>query len=129
MSSSKGAFFVMGNAFSLWATFRESKSQPVLGFNYLHLSDRPSVVVAVSVEREAILEFADYVSAHSELKISQIDGDPKPNALWVGHWTHFRIRLADETEIPIAPPAPTQAEKFMTKIFNGESPWRSKGKR
>lgn len=129
MSSPKGAFFVMGNAFSLWATFRESKNQPVLGFNYIHLSERPSVVVAVSVEREAILEFADYLSTHSDLVISKIDGDPKPNALWVGHWTHFRIRLRDETEIPIAPPAPTQAEKFLTRILNGEMPFKRKGKR
>jgi hypothetical protein len=129
MSSPKGAFFVMGNAFSLWARFRESKNQPVLGFEYIHLSDRPSVVVAVSVEREAILEFAEYVSTHSDLVISRIDGDPKPNALWMGHWTHFRIRPVDETEVPIAPTVPTQAEKFLTKILNGESPWKSKGKR
>jgi hypothetical protein len=128
MSSPKGAFFVMGNAFSLWATFRESKNQPVLGFNYIHLSERPSVVVAVSVEREAILEFAEYLSIHSDLVISKIDGDPKPNALWLGHWTHFRIRLLDETEIPIAPPAPTQAEKFLTRILNGEMPFKRKGK-
>jgi hypothetical protein len=128
MSSPKGAFFVMGNAFSLWATFRESKNQPVLGFNYIHLSERPSVVVAVSVEREAILEFAEYLSVHSDLVISKIDGDPKPNALWLGHWTHFRIRLLDETEIPIAPPAPTQAEKFLTRILNGEMPFKRKGK-
>jgi hypothetical protein len=118
----------MGNAFSLWATFRESKNQPVLGFNYIHLSERPSVVVAVSVEREAILEFAEYLSVHSDLVISKIDGDPKPNALWLGHWTHFRIRLLDETEIPIAPPAPTQAEKFLTRILNGEMPFKRKGK-
>ena len=129
MSSPKGVFSIMGNTFSLWATFRESKNQPVLGLNYLHLSDRPSVVVAVAVEREAIIEFAEYVSTHSDLVISRIDGDPQPNALWMGHWTHFRIRLVDETEIPVAPPAPTQAEKFLTRILNGESPWKSKGKR
>jgi hypothetical protein len=129
MSSPKGVFSIMGNTFSLWATFRESKNQTVLGLNYLHLSDRPSVVVAVSVEREAILEFAEYVATHSDLVISFIDGDPKPNALWMGHWTHFRIRLVDETEIPIAPPVPTQAEKFLTTILNGESPWTSKRKR
>jgi hypothetical protein len=119
----------MGNTFSLWATFRESKNQPVLGLNYLHLSERPSVVVAVAVERQVILDFAEYVSTHSDLVISRIDGDPTPNALWMGHWTHFRIRLVDETEIPIAPPTPTQAEKFLTKILNGESPWTSKRKR
>jgi hypothetical protein len=119
----------MGNTFSLWATFRESKNQPVLGLNYIHLSDRPSVVAAVAVERQVILDFAEYVSTHSDLVISLIDGDPKPNALWMGHWTHFRIRFVDETEIPIAPPAPTQAEKFLTRILNGESPWKSKGKR
>jgi len=129
MSAPKGVFLVMGNAFSLWARFRESKNQPVLGFEYIHLSDRPSVVVAVSVEREAILEFAEYVSAHSDLVISQIDGDPKPNALWMGHWTHFRIRLAHETEIPVAPPAPTQSEKFMTQILNGKMPLKLKDKR
>jgi hypothetical protein len=129
MSSPKGVFSIMGNTFSLWATFRESKNQPVLGLNYLHLSDRPSVVVAVAVERQVILDFAEYVSTHSDLVISRIDGDPTPNALWMGHWTHFRIRLVDETEIPIAPPTPTQAEKFLTKILNGESPWTSKRKR
>jgi|AntAceMinimDraft_12_1070368.scaffolds.fasta_scaffold05096_3 hypothetical protein len=129
MSSPKGVFSIMGNTFSLWAAFRENNDQPVLGFEYIHLSDRPSVVVAVAVEREAVLEFAKYVSAHSDLVISQIDGDPKPNALWMGHWTHFRIRLADETEIPVAPPSPNQAEKFLTRILNGESPWRNKGKR
>ena len=129
MSSPKGVFSIMGNTFSLWATFRESKNQPVLGLNYLHLSERPSVVVAVAVERQVILDFAEYVSTHSDLVISRIDGDPTPNALWMGHWTHFRIRLVDETEIPIAPPTPTQAEKFLTKILNGESPWTSKRKR
>jgi hypothetical protein len=129
MSSPKGVFSVMGNTFSLWATFRESKNQPVLGFNYLHLSDRPSIVVAVSVEREAVLEFADYVSTHSDLVISQIDGDPKPNALWMGHWTHFRIRFADETEIPVAPPSLTQPEKFLKRILNGEMPVKRRDKR
>lgn len=129
MSSPKGAFFVMGNAFSLWATFRESRNQPVLGFECLHFSDRPSVVFAVSVEREAILEFAKYVSTHSDLVISQIDGDPKPNALWLGHWTHFRIRLVNEIEIPIAPPTPTKAEKLLTGILNGELLRKSKRKR
>jgi hypothetical protein len=119
----------MGNTFSLWATFQESRNQPVFGLNYLHLSDRPSVVVAVSVEREVILEFAKYVSTHSDLVISRIDGDPKPNALWMGHWTHFRIRLADETEVPTAPPVPTQAEKFLTRILNGELPQKTKAKR
>jgi hypothetical protein len=129
MGSPKGVFSVIGNAFSLWATFRESRNQPVLGFYHFQLSDRPTVVVAVSVEREAILEFAEYVSAHSDLVISQIDGDPKPNALWVGHWTHFRIRLASETEIPVAPPVPTQAEKFLTRILNGEMPFKRRDKR
>ena len=129
MSSPKGVFSVMGNTFSLWATFREINNQPVLGLYYLHLSDRPFLEVAVAVEREVILEFAKYVLANSDLVIAQIDGDPTPNALWMGHWTHFRIRFADETEIPVAPPTPTQAEKFLNRILNGESPWKSKGKR
>ena len=129
MSSPKGVFSIMGNTFSLWATFRESKNQPVLGLNYLHLSDRPSVVVAVSVEREAVLEFAEYVSTHSDLVISRIDGDPQPNALWMGHWTHFRIRLVDETEIPIAPSAPSQSEKYLKRILNGEMPVKRRDKR
>jgi hypothetical protein len=119
----------MGNTFSLWATFRESKNQPVLGLNFIHLSDRPSVVVAVSAEREAILEFAEYVSIHSDLVISRIDGDPKPNALWMGHWTHFRIRLVDETEIPVAPPSLTQREKFLKRILSGEMPIKRRDKR
>jgi hypothetical protein len=130
MSSPKGVFSIMGNTFSLWATFRESNNEAVLGLYYLHLSsDRPFVVVAVAVERQVILDFAEYVSTHSDLVIARIDGDPTPNALWMGHWTHFRIRFADETEIPVAPPAPTQAEKLLTRILNGESPWKSKGKR
>jgi hypothetical protein len=119
----------MGNTFSLWASFRESKNQPVLGLHYLHLSDRPFLAVAVAVERQVILDFANYVSANSQLVIAQIDGDPTPNSLWMGHWTHFRIRFADETEIPIAPPSPTQPEKFLKRILSGEMPTKRRDKR
>jgi hypothetical protein len=128
MSSPKGVFSVMGNTFSLWATFRESNNHPVLGLYYLHLSDRPFLEVAVSVEREVVLEFAKYVSANSDLVIAQIDGDPTPNALWMGHWTHFRIRFADETEIPVAPPTPNQSERFLKRILNGEMPLKRRDK-
>ena len=129
MSSPKGVFSVMGNTFSLWASFRQSNNEAVLGLYYLQLSDRPFVVVAVAVERQVILDFANYVSANSDLVIAQIDGDPTPNALWVGHWTHFRIRFADETEIPVAPPSPTRAEKFLKQILSGEMPTKHRDKR
>jgi hypothetical protein len=119
----------MGNTFSLWASFRQSNNEAVLGLYYLQLSDRPFVVVAVAVERQVILDFANYVSANSDLVIAQIDGDPTPNALWVGHWTHFRIRFADETEIPVAPPSPTRAEKFLKQILSGEMPTKHRDKR
>jgi hypothetical protein len=119
----------MGNTFSLWASFRQGNNEAVLGLYYLQLSDRPFVVVAVAVERQVILDFANYVSANSDLVIAQIDGDPTPNALWMGHWTHFRIRFADATELPVAPPAPTQAEKYLTRILNGEMPLNRKQKR
>jgi hypothetical protein len=129
MSSPKGVFSIMGSTFSLWSTFREINSQPVLGLYYLHLSDRPFIEVAVAVEREVILEFAKYVSASSDFVIAQIDGDPTPNALWMGHWTHFRIRFADETEVPIAPVSPSQSEKFLKQILSGEMPIRRRDKR
>ena len=128
MSSPKGVFSVMGNTFSLWASFRQSNDEAVLGLYYLQLSDRPFVVVAVAVERQVILDFANYVSANSDLVIAQIDGDPTPNALWMGHWTHFRIRFADETEIPVAPPSPTQPEKFLKRILSGEMPTKRRDK-
>ena len=129
MSSPKGVFSVMGNTFSLWASFRQSNNEVVLGLYYLQLSDRPFVVVAVAVERQVILDFANYVSANSDLVIAEIDGDPTPNALWMGHWTHFRIRFADETEIPVAPPSPTQPEKFLKRILSGEMPTKRRDKR
>ena len=129
MSSPKGVFSVMGNTFSLWASFRQSNNEVVLGLYYLQLSERPFVVVAVAVERQVILDFANYVSANSDLVIAQIDGDPTPNALWMGHWTHFRIRFADETEIPVAPPSPTQPEKFLKRILSGEMPTKRRDKR
>ena len=129
MSSPKGVFSVMGNTFSLWASFRLSNNEPVLGLYYLQLSDRPFVVVAAAVERQVILDFANYVSANSDLVIAQIDGDPTPNALWMGHWTHFRIRFADETEIPVAPPSPTQPEKYLKRILSGEMPVKRRDKR
>jgi hypothetical protein len=119
----------MGNTFSLWASFRQGNNEAVLGLYYLQLSDRPFVVVAVAVERQVILDFANYVSANSDLVIAQIDGDPTPNALWMGHWTHFRIRFADATELPVAPPSPTQAERYLTRILNGEMPLNRKQKR
>jgi hypothetical protein len=129
MSSPKGVFSVMGNTFSLWASFRQSNNEAVLGLYYLQLSDRPFVVVAVAVERQVILDFANYVSANSDLVIAQIDGDPTPNALWMGHWTHFRIRFADETETPVAPTSPTQPEKFLKRILSGEMPTKRRDKR
>lgn len=111
---------MMGNTFSLWASFRESRNEPVLGLFHRYISDGSFVVVAVSVEAPVIYDFRDFVKQHSALSIFHIDGNPTPHALWVGHWTHFAIKAAGSPARLIVPPALSQSEKRLRKLLNGD---------
>jgi len=129
MSNQEGVFSVMGNTFSLWASFRQSRNEPVLGLFYRYISDRGFVVVAVSVEAPVIYDFKTYVAQHSHLRISFIDGNATPHALWLGHWTHFTIKESSIQDPLNVPPALSQSEKFLRKLLNGELPLGRKPRR
>lgn len=129
MSNQGGVFSLMGNIFSLWATFRESRNEPIVGLFYRYISNRGFVSVAVSVEAPAIYEFRTYVAQHSHLRIPFIDGNPTPHALWLGHWTHFTIKEGSIQEPLIVPPALSQSEKSLRKLLNGELPLGRKPRR
>jgi hypothetical protein len=129
MSNQEGVFSVMGNTFSLWASFRQSRNEPVLGLFYRYISDRGFVVVAVSVEAPVIYEFKKFVEQHSQLAIALIDGNPTPNALWIGHWTHFTIKGKAVQAPLLVPQALSQSEKFLRKLLNGEMPLERKPRR
>jgi hypothetical protein len=129
MSNQEGVFSVMGNTFSLWASFCQSRNEPVLGLFYRYISHSGFIAIAVSVEAPVIYEFKKFVAEHSNLAIATIDGDPTPNALWVGHWTHFTIKRKEIVELPEVPHTPSQSEKFLRKLLNGEVPLGRKPKR
>lgn len=129
MSNPRGVFSVMGSTFSLWASFRESRNEPVLGLFHRYISDSGFVVVAVSVEAPVIYEFRDYVNEHSNLSVAHIDGNPTPHALWVGHWTHFTIKDVGATPPLVVPPALSQSEKFLRRLLNGDLSLRRKPRR
>lgn len=120
MSDQRGVFFIMGNTFSLWSSFQESKEREISGFFIRYISDRGFVEIAVSVEAPVVREFENYLEKYSDLRISQINGDPTPHALWLGHWTHFIVKFKN-AELPlIAPPTSSQSEKFLRKVLSGE---------
>lgn len=116
MSDQEGVFSILGNTFSLWATFRQSRNEQVVGLFARYISDRPFVVFAVAVESPAVRDFANYLSQHSRLSISNIDGDPYPNALWLGHWTHFTVKGSAVQPPLVIPPSLSQSEQYLQRI-------------
>ena len=120
MSDQRGVFFVMGSTFSLWASYRESKEKEIPGLFVRYISDRGFVEIAVSVEAPVVKDFADYLAKHSDLKISQINENPTPHSLWLGHWTHFIVKFNNAQPPLVAPPAVSQSEKVLQKILSGE---------
>lgn len=119
MSDQGGVFSILGNTFSHWASFRESRNKEVVGLFARYISDRPFVVFAVPVESPAVQEFAKYLKQRSNLSISNIDGDPYPNALWIGHWTHFTVKESGVQAPLVVPPSLSQSEKYFQQIQNG----------
>jgi hypothetical protein len=120
MSDQRGVFFIMGNTFSLWSSFQESKEREIAGFFIRYISDRGFVEIAVSVEAPVVREFEKYLEKFSDLRITQINGDPTPQALWLGHWTHFIVKYKNSDVPLIAPPTLSPSEKFLRKILSGE---------
>lgn len=118
MSSPHGVLSLPGSTFRVWATFRELKNEPILGLRVQHLSDRGFIVVAVSDTKQAIADFAAYAAANSELSVYQIDGDPLPHVLWLGHWTHFKVRYSETPAMPPIPPHLEQSEKTLRRILS-----------
>jgi hypothetical protein len=117
MSHQGGVLGIMASTFSLWASFRQSRNEPVLGLFYRYISENDFAVAAISVEAPVIREFALYVSKNSSLTIGNIDGDPTPNALWMGHWTHFVVKRNQTPEPMKIPPSISQSEKALQGII------------
>lgn len=129
MSDQGGVFSIMGNTFSLWARFREEQQQSVLGLYVSSISNRGFVVIAVAVESPVVKQFANYVSKNSNLHIYLIDGDPTPNALWLGHWTHFAVKALDAPLPLTAPASMSSSERYLRRLLNGELPTKRQPRR
>ena len=112
-------FSVVGNTFRLWADFCEARELNNSVF-VKHLSDRGFAQFAVPVPAHFDEEFAEILKQESDLRVSGIDGDVRPEALWLGQWTHFNARFNNE-QAPISPPpAETQSERFLRRLLNGD---------
>lgn len=122
MGSEEGVFSIMGNTFSYWAAFQESRNQPLLGLRVTYLSYRPFVEFAASVESPVVREFAEYLPEHSKFSVSNIDGDPQPSSLWLGHWTLFVVKESSVQHLVDVPHSPSRSEKQLRRILNGELP-------
>jgi hypothetical protein len=129
MSDQGGVLGIMTSTFSLWASFRQSRSEPVLGLYFRYISDNEFVVVAVAVEAPVIKEFAAYVSRNSALVVGNIDGDPTPNALWLGHWTHFVMKRGRPLEPLEVPAYIDQSERALQRIIRRGIPSVKHGRR
>lgn len=129
MSDQGGVFGIMSNTFSLWASFQQSRNEPVLGLFYRYISQSDFLVAAVSVEAPVVREFAKYVSKNSSLVIGNIDGDPTPNALWMGHWTHFVVKRNQTPEPLKIPPSISQSEKVLERLIRRGVPTSKPGRK
>lgn len=115
-----GLFSVIGNTFRLWADFCEERGLTNSVF-VKHLSDRGFVQFAVPVPAHFVEEFAEILKQESDIRISGIDGDVRPEALWLGHWAHFNVRLNIEPAPIFPPPAETRSERTFRRLSSGGS--------
>ena len=112
-------FSVVGNTFRLWADFCEARGLNNSVF-VKHLSDRGFAQFAVPVPAHFVEEFAKTLKQESDVRVSGIDGDVRPEALWLGQWTHFNARFYYEPAPISPPPAETQSERFLRRLLNGD---------
>lgn len=112
-------FSVIGNTFRLWASFCQERELNNSVF-VKHLSDRGFAQFAVPVPAHFVEEFAATLEQQSNIRISGIDGDVHPAALWLGEWTHFNARFYNEPAPISPPPSETQSERFLRRILNGD---------
>jgi len=128
MREQEGVLGMASSTFSLWASFRQSRNEPVLGLFSRYLGS-DFIVIAASVESAVVREFSTFINENSDLVIGNIDGDPTPNALWLGHWTHFFVKHGSALEPLVIPQSISQSEKALQRILRRGFPKPKHGRR
>jgi len=122
MTQDGSVFSLMGDAFRLWATFCEEQGIESNSMRFDYISQRGFVQASVPVPSHLVVAFAKHLESSTDYRVSLIDGDVKPNALWLGHWTQFAIRHQAVPVILNAPSSANQSERFLRRLLNGDIP-------
>jgi len=122
MTQDGSVFSLMGDAFRLWASFCEEQGVESTSMRFDYISPRGFVQASVPVPSHLVVAFAKHLESSTDYRVSLIDGDVKPNALWLGHWTQFAIRHQAVPVILNAPSSANQSERFLRRLLNGDIP-------
>jgi hypothetical protein len=122
MTQDGSVFSLMGDAFRLWSAFCEEQGIESNSMRFDYISPRGFVQASVPVPSHLVVAFAKHLESSTDYRVSLIDGDVKPNALWLGHWTQFAIRHQGVPVILNAPSSANQSERFLRRLLNGDIP-------
>jgi len=120
MTQDGSVFSLMGDAFRLWATFCEEQGIESNSMRFDYISQRGFVQASVPVPSHLVVAFAKHLESSTDYRVSLIDGDVKPNSLWLGHWTQFAIRHQGVPVILNAPSSENQSERFLRRLLGGD---------
>jgi hypothetical protein len=120
MTQDGSVFSLMGDAFRLWAAFCEEQGIESNSMRFDYISPRGFVQASVPVPSHLVVAFAKHLESSTDYRMSLIDGDVKPNALWLGHWTQFAIRHQEVPVILNPPSFENQSERFLRRLSSGD---------
>ena len=120
MNDDGSVFSLMGSTFRLWAEFCELHGVEANSMHFDYISPRGFVQASVPVPSHLIVAFAKHLESSTDYRVSLIDGDVKPSALWLGHWTQFAIRHQGVPVILNAPSSANQSERFLRRLLSGD---------